>query len=199
MIKKIRLLTLALLLSFGFKTLAAISPLSLNIVPPLQFPPDDFSVTGARISLLWGQHRDLYGVDLGVIGNITEQTFTGIGISGIFNYTKGETNTVGLQFAGLTNINTGKTHVVGLQAALGLNYNGGESRLIGVGLAAANYTPFTDIYGIQVGVYNKAREVYGLQIGLVNSATNLHGVQIGLLNFNEKGLFAIAPFLNVGF
>ncbi|OYZ13473.1 MAG: hypothetical protein B7Y39_17620 [Bdellovibrio sp. 28-41-41] len=199
MIKTLRLLTFVALVTFGFKSLAAISPLSLNLVPPLQFPPDDFSVTGARVSILWGQHRDMYGVDLGVIGNITDQTFTGIGVSGLFNYTKGETKALGLQFAGLTNINTGKTGIYGLQAALGLNLNAGESRLVGVGLAVANLTPFTDVYGLQVGIYNKAREVYGLQIGLVNSATNLHGVQIGLLNFNDKGLFAVAPFLNVGF
>lgn len=199
MIKTIRLLVFASLVSFGLPSLAAISPLSINIVPPVQFPPDDFSVTGARMSVLWGQHRDMYGIDLGLLGNITDQTFTGVGISGIFNYTKGDTTAVGLQFAGLTNINTGKTGIYGLQASVGLNFNAGESRLIGLGIAAANYTPFTDVYGVQVGVYNKARDVYGLQIGLVNSATNLHGIQIGLLNFNDKGLFAVAPFLNVGF
>ncbi len=199
MVKTIRLIRFVALVSFGFKSLAAISPLSLNSAPPLQFPPDDFSVTGARVSILWGQHRDMYGVDLGVLGNITDQTFTGIGVSGLFNYTKGETKALGLQFAGLTNINTGKTGIYGLQAALGLNLKAGESRLLGVGLAVANLTPFTDVYGLQVGIYNKAREAYGLQIGLVSSATNLHGVQIGLLNFNDKGLFAVAPFLNVGF
>lgn len=199
MIKTIRLLLFASLVSFGFPSFAAISPLSLNLVPPLQFPPDDFSVTGARISALWGQHRDLYGIDLGLIGNITEQTFTGVGVSGIFNYTKGETTGVGLQLAGLTNINIGKAGLYGLQAAIGLNLNAGEGRLVGVGLAVANHMPFTDVYGLQLGIYNKAREVYGLQIGLVNVATNLHGVQIGLLNFNEKGLFAVAPFLNIGF
>lgn len=179
--------------------MAAISPLSLNLVPPLQFPPDDFSVTGARISLFWGQHRDMYGIDLGLIGNITEQTFTGIGVSGLFNYTKGETTSIGLQLAGLTNLNAGKVGIYGLQASLGLNMNAGEGRLVGVGLAIANHMPFTDVYGLQAGIYNKARDVYGFQIGLVNVATNLHGVQIGLLNFNEKGLFAVAPFLNVGF
>lgn len=199
MIKTFRLLLFATFVSLTFPSLAAISPLSINIVPPVQFPPDDFSVTGARISALWGQHRDMYGVDLGLLGNITEQTFTGVGISGIFNYTKGDTTAVGLQFAGLTNINTGKAGVYGLQASVGLNFNAGESRLVGFGIALANHTPFTDVYGVQVGVYNKAREVYGLQIGLVNSASNLHGVQIGLLNFNDKGLFAVAPFLNVGF
>jgi hypothetical protein len=199
MTKKIHLLIGVFILSFGLNSLAAISPLSLNIVPPLQFPPDDFSVTGARLSALWGQHRDLYGIDLGLLGNITDQTFTGIGVSGIFNYTKGTTTALGIQLAGMTNINTGKTGIYGLQIALGLNMNSGESKLIGLGIAAANITPFTDVYGVQLGIYNKARDVYGFQIGLVNSATNLHGIQIGLLNFNDKGLFAVAPFINIGF
>jgi hypothetical protein len=199
MTKKIHLLIGVFILSFGLNSFAAISPLSINLVPPLQFPPDDFSVTGVRASILWGQHRDMYGIDFGLIGNITDQTHTGIGVSGIFNYTKGNTTALGLQLAGLTNINTSKAKIYGLQVALGLNLNSGESTLVGFGIAAANITPFTDVYGVQLGVYNKAREVYGFQVGLVNSATNLHGIQIGLLNFNDKGLFAVAPFLNVGF
>jgi hypothetical protein len=179
--------------------LAAVTPLSLGIAPPVQFPSAEFTVTGLRTSLLWGRHRDLYGIDIGGLGNITEQTFTGIGISGLFNYTQGTTAVLGLQFAGLTNINTNKTSVYGIQAALGMNLNTAASSLAGIQLAVANVSPFTDVYGMQLGIYNKAQEVYGLQIGLVNVASDLHGVQIGLLNFNQKGLFVVAPIINVGF
>ncbi len=178
---------------------AAITPVSVSIVPPLQFPPEDFSVTGVRGSLLWGRHRDLYGIDLGILGNITEQTFVGVGISGIFNYTKGSTTILGLQLAGLGNYNTNKTNVFGLQAALGMNYNTAASTITGVQLSLVNMSEFTTIYGLQVGVYNTALEVYGIQIGLVNVAKNLHGIQIGLLNFNAKGPFIVSPLLNVGF
>lgn len=178
---------------------AAVTPLSLGIAPPVQFPSDEFTVTGLRTSVLWGRHRDLYGIDIGGLGNITEQTFTGIGLSGVFNYTQGTTTVLGLQLAGLTNINTNKTSVYGLQAALGANINTAASSVAGVQLAVANVSPFTDIYGFQLGVYNKAQEVYGVQIGLINVASNLHGVQIGLLNFNQKGLFVVAPIINVGF
>ena len=179
---------------------AALSPVSVAIIPPVQFPPSDFSVTGVRASVLWGQHRDLYGLDFGLLGNITEQSFTGIAVSGIFNNTRGVTNILGLQFAGITNINTNKVSVYGLQAALGANYNGAAADVVGVQLALfANIAPFTDIYGVQIGLYNRAKEVYGFQIGLVNIADNLHGIQIGLANFNHKGPFAISPLLNVGF
>ncbi len=187
------------ILSFN-SSQAAISPVSVAIIPPVQFPPGDFTITGVRASILWGKHRDVYGLDVGLLGNITEQNFTGVAISGIFNNTRGMTNILGLQFAGISNINTNKVSVYGLQMALGANYNSAASTVAGVQLAfLANVSPFTDIYGLQVGLYNRAKDVYGFQIGLVNVADNLHGIQIGLVNFNHKGPFAISPILNVGF
>jgi len=183
---------------FSFASSAAISPVSISLVPPLQFPPGDYAVTGARISLL-GRQRNVYGVDVGLLGNITEQNFTGLAVSGLFNNTRGTTNVVGLQFAGAANINNNKTRVIGLQAALGLNYNAAEASVMGLQLALANVSKFTKIYGVQAGIYNHAKEVYGLQIGLVNVTDSLHGLQIGLLNFNKGGLFAVSPILNAGF
>src|SRR4051812_33395862 len=110
-------------LLFAFSAQAAVSPLAVGIMRPVQFPPDDFAVAGARLSVLWGEHRDVYGLDIGVLGNITMQDFVGIAVSGIFNLTHGQTTIIGLQLAGLTNVNTGKTNVYGVQAALGMNSN----------------------------------------------------------------------------
>jgi hypothetical protein len=183
-----------------FNVFAFISPLGVSIIPPVEFPPADFSVTGVRLSAIYGRHRDVYGIDLALIGNITEQTFTGIGVSGIFNMTHGTTTILGLQLAGLTNINTKEISVYGVQATLGLNQNDAASKVVGVELAGlANLSAFTKIYGAQIGIYNRALEVYGLQIGVVNFTKNLHGLQIGLLNFNEAGPFVVSPILNVGF
>lgn len=184
---------------FSNQSLAAVSPVSVAIAPPIQFPPSDFNVTGVRASLLWGNHRSVYGIDVGLLGNITEQTFTGIAVAGGFNKTGGTTTILGLQLAGGANINTNKTTVVGVQAAIGVNYNTAAATVTGLQFALVNLSPFTDIYGFQVGMYNKAKEVYGIQLGLVNIADNLHGIQIGLVNFNAKGPFAISPILNVGF
>jgi hypothetical protein len=87
-----------------------------------------------------------------------------------------------------------------VQFALGVNYNSAASSVSGLQAALlANIAPFTDIYGVQFGLYNRAKDVYGLQLGLVNVADNLHGVQIGLVNFNHKGTFVVSPILNVGF
>ncbi len=178
---------------------SSITPLSLGLVPPVQFPSNDFTITGLRASVLYGHHRSVYGVDVGLLGNITDQSFRGLAVSGLFNNTRGETSILGLQFAGVTNINQGGTTVYGVQLALGLNYNSADSDVIGLQLAAANHAPFTDVFGVQAGIYNRAKEVYGLQIGVVNFADNLHGIQLGLINFNNKGLLGVSPILNVGF
>lgn len=189
----------ALILCFAFESHAALSPISLNIVPPAQFPPSDFNVTGLRTSLLWGRQRDVTGIDLGLIGNITDQKFTGLAVSGLFNYTGGESTAVGAQIAGLTNINKQKISVYGIQAALGANVNPAESSVTGLQFALVNWSPHTTIYGLQAGLYNKARTVYGLQIGLINVAESLRGIQIGVMNFHTKGIFVVSPILNIGF
>lgn len=196
--KILHLLIVGFVLSLSSFASAAYSPLAFSLVPPLQFPASDFTVTGARLSVGWGIHRDIYGLDIGGLGNITTGEFVGIGISGGFNITHGTTTILGLQLAGVTNINHEKTHLYGLQFSL-VNYHGAESTIGGVQFGLVNQAEFTNIYGVQLGIYNRAQEVYGFQFGLINVATNLHGVQIGLLNFNQKGLFTVSPFLNVGF
>ncbi|HMN67979.1 MAG TPA: hypothetical protein PKC28_05520 [Bdellovibrionales bacterium] len=196
-IYKVILFTLSLALTPAAH--AAFSPLGIGVVPPVQFPPEDFSITGARVSLLYGQHRDMYGLDVGVLGNITEQNFVGLAVAGGMNWNKGYTTILGLQLAGVANYGQEKTTVVGVQAALALNVLKAESSVTGLQLALANIAGHTSIYGLQVGIYNKALNVYGLQLGLVNVAQSLHGIQIGLINFHTQGLFSVSPILNIGF
>ena len=179
--------------------MAFITPVAVSIVPPVQFPSEEFSVTGARLNLIYGRHRDLYGLDVGLIGNITNQDFVGIGIAGGFNATHGTTHIIGLQAAGIGNFNYMKTTVVGIQLAGLINSNITETHVYGLQLALLNMSEFTDIYGVQAGVYNRAKTVYGFQIGLVNVATSLYGVQIGLVNFNGGGPFKVSPLINIGF
>ena len=174
------------------------TPLSVNIIPPVQFPSSGYSVTGLRASALWGHHRDVLGLDLGLIGNVTDQRFVGLAVSGLFNQTGGDTTILPLQAAVGANLNSKKTNVYGVQLAM-LNKNDAESSLVGLGLGLANISPNMMIAGLQVGLYNKARSVYGLQIGIINQTTDLHGIQVGLLNFASNGPFAVSPILNVGF
>lgn len=177
---------------------SAFSPISVGIVYPVQFPPSDFTVTGVRASAIFGRQRDVYGIDLGLVGNITDLTFAGVAASGVFNLTKGTTMAF-VQLAGITNMNYQKTTIIGVQAAAGLNRNVAESKVGGLQLALVNLADHTTIYGVQAGVYNEALTVRGFQIGLINKTENLTGIQIGLLNYYSKGLFSVAPVLNVGF
>lgn len=178
---------------------AAVSPLGISIIDPVQFPPSDFDIMGARASVVYGKNRDVTGLDLGLIGNITTGKFSGAAVSGVFNSTKGQSTILGFQLAGLGNFNSEKISVYGIQAALVSNYNSAESSVTGLQFSLANISANTTINGFQVGLYNKARSVRGLQIGLINMTQNLSGIQIGLLNFYQEGFFKIAPILNVGF
>jgi hypothetical protein len=196
---KLILLAGIALLTLSSSAMGAVSPLSVAIVPPVQFPPQDFNVAGLRVSALWGKHRQMYGFDFGAIGNITDQSFVGLAVGGLFNSTGGASTILGLQATAGLNINRQKTSVYGAQIAL-VNSNLATSSVVGIQVgAAANLSGHTKIYGLQVGLYNHAEEVFGFQIGLINKTTSLHGLQIGLINFHEKGIFSVCPIINVGF
>ena len=196
----LRTCLLAVLLFPISKAEAFTSPLGISLIPPVQFPTSEFAVTGLRVSAIYGHHRDFYGVDIGGFGNITDQDFVGIGISGLFNNTRGATTIFPLQLAGGVNYNTGKTSVTGFQVAGGINYNETSSKVIGFQIAGlANVAKNTKIYGFQIGFYNKALKVNGFQIGIINMAKDVNGLQIGLINFHNNGVFAVSPIINFGF
>lgn len=153
----------------------------LEFPPPVQFPSKEYHVKGVRISALMGSSRKVSGIDLGLVGNTTDQDFHGLALAGVFNWNKDDVEIYGAQIAGLVNYNEGVGKVFGIQAAL-----------------IGNFSSFTDVYGVQLALINKARNVYGLQLGLVNFASSLHGVQIGLANFNESGMFGVSPLINFG-
>ncbi len=187
--------------TFSFNQVqAAVSPLAVSLVPPVQFPPSDFGVTGLRLSVIYGHHRDMYGIDLGLLGNVTDQEAVGIAIAGGANIHQGMTTILGLELAGGVNYAKEKLNVLGVQAAGLMNFVMAESSVNGFQLSAlGNVAPFTTIRGAQIGLYNRAKSVYGIQIGLVNDTDNLHGLQIGLANFHRTGLFYVSPIINVGF
>ncbi len=173
---------------------------AFGIVPPyLQAPVENSTIRGSRFSLGWARHRKVVGWDIGLIGNMTTTTFIGIGTSGIFNETYGDTYIVPLQLAGLWNRNTGSLYVFGLQIAAGMNITGKSGKIFGLQIAGiANRGP-NDIYGVQAALYNEARRVYGFQIGAVNITEELHGIQIGVINVHKKGLLKFFPIVNVSF
>ena len=198
MMQNLKILALILVLFQAHKAYGFVSPIGLSVVPPVQLPKENFAVAGIRLDLIWGIQQNVYGIDVGTLVNSTLQNSVGIQAVGGMNLNRGNTTIIGLQVAGIANINIGKTYLFGIQAGL-YNENKGESFGYGVQVGAINLCDHMKLVGLELGLYNKAFEVYGFQIGLINSVEDLHGIQIGLLNFNNRGLFAVAPILNIGF
>lgn len=158
-------LTLALLIisSLGPIQAAAVNadttPLEVGLFPPLQLPNSNFSVTGLRLTVV-GVNREAAGLDVALLGNVTNVGFKGLAISGLFNYNRGNSSVIGLQLAALANINTGHSDVYGFE------------------IAAYNYAG--TVHGLQIGLLNIANELHGVQIGLfnINKKGPFHGSPI---------------------
>jgi hypothetical protein len=127
------------------------SPLEVAIFPPLQFPNTGYGITGLRLSVV-GVNREARGLDFAVLGNVTDQMFKGIAISGLFNYNRGSSYIYGLQLAGIANINSGANGIYGMQVAL---FNSADK-----------------VYGLQIGLINMTNALHGVQIGLINFNKN---------------------------
>ena len=107
----------------------------MAIFPPLQYPNTGYGISGLRLSVV-GVNREARGLDLAILGNVTDQMFKGVAISGLFNYNRGSSYVYGLQIAGIANINSGPNDVYGMQLAL------------------FNYAD--KVHGLQIGLINMA-------------------------------------------
>lgn len=136
-----------------------VTPIEVGLFPPLQLPGTDYAVKGLRLAGV-GVNRTFAGLDLGILGNVTDVEFSGIAISGLFNLNRGTSTVYGLQLAGIANLDLGSSEVYGLQLA-GYNYAG-------------------KVHGLQIGLINVANELHGVQIGLFNINHNgpFHGSPI---------------------
>ncbi len=118
-------------------------PIQLALFNPIQIFDESTSITGVRLSLIYGKNASVSGLDWGLVNHMTSGTSTGVqfGLVGIV-----ETNFVGWQ-DNFINITKGKFE--GLQFGC-VNYAGTVS-------------------GVQIGLVNYAANMTkGLQIGLVN-------------------------------
>lgn len=116
---------------------------ALGVFPDLELPDANREVRGVRFNLVAGEHVDVYGIDVGVIGNIVRREVAGLQCAAVFNHA-GESRSA-VQFAAV-NICDGS--FAGLQAGA---FNFAEKAA-----------------GIQIGVVNRANIMRGVQIGLAN-------------------------------
>ena len=167
------------------------SPFALSLFPAAELPPRNWDIVFLRVNLLVGRHRDVYGVDVGAIGNETTGEFVGIQSAGLYNrvgFSEGA-----LQLAGVMNRSEGD--FVGFQAAVAANITHGT--MAGFQLGLVNRAARLD--GLQIGLFNIAETGSGVQIGLWNSAQSLEGLQIGLGNCNSASTIPFFPVINFAF
>jgi hypothetical protein len=136
------LMIVLFVVSFSTPAPAQSKPVQLALFNPIQIHPETNSISGVRLSLLYGKNTSVTGVDLGLVNQNTD----------------GES--VGWQ-CGLVGLNEDK--FTGLQSSI-VNLTDRYSE--GVMLGFYNYAG--NMNGVQIGFINNAGSMNGLQIGLIN-------------------------------
>jgi hypothetical protein len=148
-------------------------PIQIALWNPAQVFPEDTSIHGLRLNLLYGVNRDMYGIDLGLV-NHTTGTVKG--------YQYGLVGLADGDFYGWQN------NFVSITAAEFYGFQSGLYNQVGTGI------------GFQYGFINISESFEGFQLGLVNMTETLHGLQIGLLNIMSKeDAHPILPIVNWSF
>lgn len=101
------------------------SHLGLSLLPTMETPSPSEGVKGLRFNLLVGRHRELRGLDIGVIGNEVTGSVNALQIAGIYNWVGDPAGSdhqfTGIQLAGIMNHSAG--NIGGLQCAGIMNHN----------------------------------------------------------------------------
>jgi hypothetical protein len=160
--------------------------------PELQIVDATEDVRGLRIDFVYGENRNVSGVDIGVV-NSTTGGFKGFGWAAGANLVKGKTT--GVQWSWLYSHSGGT--FTGWQSGVLSRVGGADSGGLQSGwvnLAEADFS------GVQFGLINKSKEMNGLQLGVINWADRLNGLQIGLVNYAANSdLYKALPFFNWSF
>ena len=117
-------------------------PIQVSLVTPIQIFPEDNSITGFRLNLIYGRNISITGLDLGLVNHTTAGTSKG----------------VQLGFVGLVDVD-----YVGWQDNA-VNVTKGKFK--GLQWGIVNYAEFAN--GLQLGLVNYVESMKGVQIGLIN-------------------------------
>ena len=190
----------------------------LSVWSPGELPGPSSAIHGGRLTFFYGECRELYGLDIGLLGaNYVRERMYGFQCSAIFNYVD---NGAGYQW-GFANI--AEHEFYGLQRGA---WNSAEM-IDGVQCGHVNTAGFVDgcqfsgilnwaddIAGLQVShgwnhagdgagmqwaPVNTANRFAGFQLGVFNWANELDGLQLGFINVVAHQTVPVLPFLNIGF
>ena len=153
-------------------------PFAVGIWPSLDARPGQRVENRFVLGLLIGHSDELDGVQLSLVGSVTEARMRGAQISNAFNLARGDSE--GLQLSAGVNIATGQFH--GLQAAP-VNVAVGAFQGAQMGVVNLSEGQFE---GARFGVVNLARSHRGAAFGVVNLADAHTGQTIGVVNVQRK-------------
>ena len=188
----------------------------MSVYSPGELPGPSSVIHGGRLSLIYGECRELYGLDISVTGSVRERMY-GAQLGLILNYVdvaagyqRSFANFVEHEFYGLQDgawnhaaegygaqhgiVNTAG-YFSGHQSALAINWADEVYGFQSAGL----WNHATDGFGMQHGFVNTADYFCGFQLGFFNWAEDLDGLQIGLVNVVANQAVPVLPFINIGF
>jgi len=117
-------------------------PVNIALFNPIQVFPENNSIEGVRINLIYGKNIAMTGLDWGLVNQV------------------GSGGMKGIQW-GFVNLNEG--NFVGWQDGA-FNINDNDVK----GFQFGWYNKGAHVSGFQLGLVNSAESLYGLQIGIIN-------------------------------
>jgi len=135
-------LLVLMLCSVGMNASAQNKPIQLALFNPVQIFPENTSISGIRLSLLYGKNVSVGGLDWGLVNETTSGQSVGWKL-------------------GLVGLNSGS--FVGLQTCF-VNLTEGSAE----GVQWGFYNHAGRMSGFQLGLVNECGSMNGIQIGLVN-------------------------------
>lgn len=166
------------------------TPVAFGASPIFELPGQDHDVKGFRFNLLAGRHCNVYGVDLGIVANICDNSCAGLAFAGICNVVGDSAWSA--QFSAICNYSDNYSR--GFQFSM-VNWSDEDFAGGQIGL----FNCVGDFAGLQMGVLNSAESGGGFQFGMVNVSGEFSGVQFGLININLSSGVPVLPIMNVMF
>jgi hypothetical protein len=148
--------------------------------------PDDPSVSGMRLSLLYGKNQRTNGLDIGLLSLSETSGFSGLALVAGVSKVTDEMNSAAC--FSLVNYHTGSDS--GMNAAF-INLLNETPGAFNTGFVTiAKGTTMVDLGGVNMSKSSTA------QIGFINITKEIKGFQFGFLNMAENGFLPIFPVLN---
>ena len=182
-----KIITAAFVLVASFSLQASLDGyFMLSVFSQGQLPSPAYSISGGRVSLIYGECQEFYGLAVGLAGQVQENMY-GLQINGLWSGVDADMS--GVQIGSL---NLVEGNSIGLQVGV-LN---SSSEVDGVQMGLVNLS--ADFRGWQLGAYNDSCDFRGLQLGVMNKVRSLYGCQIGLINVVTARDWPVWPVINIG-